>query len=725
MRSLHTSKNTTVPSPRRKIERESKQQLRQEAGEDEAEEVDAVLLWENDKWVVPRQLQDSEIQNGDIQLFVNEMLRRNDAYMGINRKRKASINSEGIQLMIGDIPETPSRLGGYIVNQTSDDSSDSSEGASSPPESIISFDSNTTISSPIFGKGAMSRDQAIINSLPEFVTRFSPKLMDEISLPMSGWNPTTMTLAPPRPPTLDNPTNQELLAIYMKLSAKRLADTSPSYIDLFRKYIPAMAHDSPALMEGILALAALQTGLMKKDLRMITVDAASHYQKSLKQHFRAVSDPDFRNKDTDSLLATSIILSHYEIWNGENVKMGVHMLGGRDIIVARGKAAHMTPVGRALYAAFKRADIATSSVSGNPTFMTSDWWTVDPFTRVPITHDSPILLAADAALSKLCVICCRLTYLKAWALKRRRDLWMKYGGNTSSEQKSRLQNIIESRVSKLDQELDSWYAEVPYWFKALDDDPATGENGEEEDINDTDITSITPRRYPHICVGLVLGWAIGVRVQLFRIRYPEIPVVPPHIGSLCHAALRIFAFLPNSTDASIVVPVFVVGMELRQRSHQEWLSTALKDRFEETGFHAMSFVRDGLRFAWLKLQGISNGRFNRIKEGAASKIDGVSENLWAAEGMLASLEKLSLYDSAEVSVKMKVFEGDIDVSGLPEDIIPYEATPEPPVSSHKPTKGKSLFSVSHPTTSSSSKRFKSESPEVSSQVSVNLRATSM
>jgi hypothetical protein len=65
MRSLHNSKNTTVPSPRRKeIERESKQQLRQEAGEEEEE--DAVLLWENDKWVVPRQLQDSEIQNGII-----------------------------------------------------------------------------------------------------------------------------------------------------------------------------------------------------------------------------------------------------------------------------------------------------------------------------------------------------------------------------------------------------------------------------------------------------------------------------------------------------------------------------------------------------------------------------------------------------------------------------------------------------------------------------------
>lgn len=122
-----------------------------------------------------------------------------------------------------------------------------------------------------------------------------------------------MTLAPLRPAVLDNPTNQELLTIYLKLSAKRLSDTSPSHLDLFGKYIPAMAHGSTALMEGILALAALQTGLMKKDPRIMTVDAASHYQKSLKEHFRAVSDPNFRNKNTDSMLATSIILSHYEV----------------------------------------------------------------------------------------------------------------------------------------------------------------------------------------------------------------------------------------------------------------------------------------------------------------------------------------------------------------------------------------------------------------------------
>lgn len=170
---------------------------------------------------------------------------------------------------------------------------------------------------------------------------------------------------------------------------------------------------------------------------------------------------------------------------------------------------------------------------------------------MPITHDAPTLLVADAALSKLCVICCKLTHLKAWTLARRRDLWVKSTGNPSPEQKERLQSSIDLRLSKLDHELDAWYAEIPTWFKALDDDPVTGGNGEEEDINTTPIASILPRRYPHICVGLVHGWAVGVRIQLFRIRYPELPVAPPSIGSLCHAALRIFAFLPSSADASM------------------------------------------------------------------------------------------------------------------------------------------------------------------------------
>lgn len=74
--------------------------------------------------------------------------------------------------------------------------------------------------------------------------------------------------------------------------------------------------------------------------------------------------------------------------------------------------------------------------------------------------------------------------------------------------------------------------------------------------------------------------------------------------------------------------------------------------------------------------------------------------------MLGSLEKLSLYDSADAISKRNVFKGDIDTSGLPEDIVPYEV-PEiilaGTVSDGKPPS---------PAASPTPKRFKSESPEV-------------
>jgi len=155
---------------------------------------------------------------------------------------------------------------------------------------------------------------------------------------------------------------------------------------------------------------------------------------------------------------------------------------------------------------------------------------------------------ADAALSKLCVLCCKLTYLKAWSLKRRRTLWVKSNGNPSLEEKESLQETIQDRVFKLDDELDMWYAELPSWFSALDTDHPDY-NPKDEDINTTAITSITMGSYQHISIALVHGWAIGVRLQLNRINNPDMPVVPPRLGSLCHTLLRIFACLPSSTDA--------------------------------------------------------------------------------------------------------------------------------------------------------------------------------
>jgi hypothetical protein len=85
------------------------------------------------------------------------------------------------------------------------------------------------------------------------------------------------------------------------------------------------------------------------------------------------------------------------------------------------------------------------------------------------------------------------------------------------------------------------------------------------------------------------------------------------------------------------------------------------------------------------------------------RIDGVSENLWAAEGMLGTFEKLSLYDSPDTVGRRKNFQGDIDVSGLPEDIVPYEVSEIP---AHATDKESSYDAVTPP------KRLKPESPEL-------------
>ncbi|KAL7271209.1 hypothetical protein RUND412_006046 [Rhizina undulata] len=630
-------------------------------------------------------------QSENVALLLQEMRRRD--LSNANRKRKASEDSEEPAISSALSPVSNFRARSYQMWQA--EASDSSEASS--PESTCSPDPNPR-TTPCYYEAPVVTDRSKLNILlPECFPRLPHAWMEELSLPLSGWNPTTMTMSPPRPSSLESPSNQELMSAYLKVSAKRLADTSPSYIDLFRKYVPAMAHDSPALLEAMLALAAVNIGLMRKDSRLISVDAALHYHRALRHHIAALEDPESRAKD--ALLATSILLSHYEIWNGENVKMGVHMIGGRNIILARGKAAHMTPVGRALYAAFKRLDIATSSITGNPTFMTKDWWTVDPYTRTPIPdeRDVPTLLVADAALSKLCVICCKLTHLKAWATRRRRRQWVLTGGSPSAEEKEQLQHSINVEAIRLEDEVDDWKAELPPWFDALVGDPATGENCEEEDINATNIAVISPRRYPHISVALVHAWAISVRLQLYRIRYPDMPVVPKKFGSLCHALLRIFKFLPSSTDAAMVVPLFAVGMELRQRCHQEWLANLLQERMDETGFHGINFLRDGLRFAWMKFEGMNNGRFIRIPEGAASKIEGVSENLWSAEGMLGTFEKISLYDSPDTTGERKNFKGDIDTSGYGDDVLPYEVAD---------TESTSAEDAPVPP-----KRLKSESPE--------------
>lgn len=72
-----------------------------------------------------------------------------------------------------------------------------------------------------------------------------------------------------------------------------------------------MAHEYPALMEAMLALAAIQVGLLRKDARITSTHAPMHYEWALRGHFRGVADTEIMK--TDVPLATSILLAFYEV----------------------------------------------------------------------------------------------------------------------------------------------------------------------------------------------------------------------------------------------------------------------------------------------------------------------------------------------------------------------------------------------------------------------------
>ena len=124
------------------------------------------------------------------------------------------------------------------------------------------------------------------------------------------WSPSTATLPSPRPFTLSDARNRELLREFIDHSAKGLADCCPTYIDLYRREIPAMAYKSEGLLQAVLALSAVQLSLRQKNEK-IMMEAVGHYHAALSAHVRAVQDPESVHKDF--LVATSIILAYYEV----------------------------------------------------------------------------------------------------------------------------------------------------------------------------------------------------------------------------------------------------------------------------------------------------------------------------------------------------------------------------------------------------------------------------
>ncbi|KAF3934338.1 hypothetical protein ABW19_dt0210649 [Dactylella cylindrospora] len=616
----------------------------------------------------------------NVEQILQELVKRNEAMGASKKSRKRKASGEFADGVLSE--EAKEQFKAYLLSQMQQQ--DQAEDAASPESvasddddpnavnydetALVYQDSHLQLANPPVLKSPIDfKTNAPIpayDGTAEFAAclpHFSPELMEQIQAPLRGVTPTTRVIAPMRAPTLKKAGDNYLLQAYLAVTAPMLQYTSPSYVSLWTRYLPSMAQESPALMEAMLALAALQVGLRDNDTKYLTVEAPTHYHRALMAHGKALAAPDVLEQDAP--LATALLMGMFELWSGENVKMGVHMLGGRDIILARGKEAHMTPVGRALYSAFRRLDVGTSAVTGNPCFFTPDWWGIDPLARAPIDEDAPTLLVSDTALAKIMIICSKLTYIKSWAVRRRRDLWLQTKGDTDGtflDKKIKLQESINRKVGRLEKNLDDWEVELPEWFGPTKDNLYTGDDGDDEDINQTDIHVIIPRKYPHFSVALVDAWQFCLRLQMYRVRYPDMPIADPIVGGYVHAILRIFAGLGYECGVFMTPVLFFAGMELRQKPHQDWFAQELQKHQDNTGFSGIMWLLAGCRFAWMKLSGLSTGRFAKIKEGAAARIDGVSENLWSAEGVLGGMEALSLYDSPDTVRQRKNYQGDLE-----------------------------------------------------------------
>lgn len=119
-------------------------------------------------------------------------------------------------------------------------------------------------------------------------------------------------------------------------------------------------------------------------------------------------------------------------------------------------------------------------------------------------------------------------------------------GDMQTAKKAALEAKIDKKIKRLENDLEHWLGELPPCFKPTQEDEL-----EDEDINTTESYDITPKFYKHSAIGLVVGYGIGVRIQLHRLRYPDAPVLTPALGSQCHTLLRIFAGMSTSCDAAM------------------------------------------------------------------------------------------------------------------------------------------------------------------------------
>ena len=113
-----------------------------------------------------------------------------------------------------------------------------------------------------------------------------------------------------------NRSYQELMHAYLHLSADRLADATPCYLDIWHSYVPSMAfgtNGSLGLLNALCALAAFQIAPLQYEPERGRERALGHYITALRHHH----DPDnlFAPRLDEAVLATALVFAHYEVLN--------------------------------------------------------------------------------------------------------------------------------------------------------------------------------------------------------------------------------------------------------------------------------------------------------------------------------------------------------------------------------------------------------------------------
>ena len=108
---------------------------------------------------------------------------------------------------------------------------------------------------------------------------------------------------------------QELMHAYLHLTADRLAEASPCYMDIWHSYIPSMAfgaNGSLALLNALCAFAALHIAPLQYEEEKGKERAMGLYIIALRHHH----NPDnlFAQQLDDAVLATAVIFAHYEVY---------------------------------------------------------------------------------------------------------------------------------------------------------------------------------------------------------------------------------------------------------------------------------------------------------------------------------------------------------------------------------------------------------------------------